>query len=89
MITTKQKKSIVWAVIVLLLAAFGIYQVQMLKKAHSSFDNYADFRGCVKVIERQEDYGVCQTAKGETEKIVQLNNKWYLEGDLPCGFLCF
>jgi len=70
----------------------GINQVLVLRQAHSTFDNYYAFRGCVQLLEKTEDYGTCQTATGETIKIVKFNNKWYLDGDLPwacLGHFCF
>lgn len=71
-----------------LVAIFGIYQVLYLRKAHSTFENYYAFRGCVQLLERTEDYGWCKTSTGQTIKIVKFQGQWYLDGDLPCGFLC-
>jgi hypothetical protein len=68
---------------------FGVYQVQMLAKAHNTFENYYAFRGCTKLLEQTDEYGLCQTASGQTIKIVKFDNRWFLDGDLPCGFLCF
>jgi len=75
--------------LVILFIAFASYQVWFLDKAHSTFENYYSFRGCVKLVDKTSDFGLCQTASGQTIKIVKFNNKWYLDGDLPCGFLCF
>jgi hypothetical protein len=61
----------------------------MLKKAHSTFENYYAFRGCTELIEQTNTYGVCQTKSGQTIKIVKFDNRWFLDGDLPCGFICF
>jgi hypothetical protein len=80
---------IVVALIVIVAIIFGAYQVIMLQKAHRTFDNYYNFRGCIKLISRTSDYGICQTSSGQTIKIVKFNNRWFLDGDLPCGFLCF
>jgi len=80
---------IVAALAVVALAIFGIYEVMMLARAHSTFENYYAFRGCVKLISRTDDYGICQTAAGQTIKIVKFDNRWFLDGDLPCGFMCF
>lgn len=68
---------------------FGIYQTLYLKKVHSTFDNYYVFRGCVQLVEKTQDYGECKLNNGQTIKIVEFKNRWYLDGDLPCGFLCF
>jgi len=73
----------------LLLILAGVYQVKILNRAHSTFDNYYAFRGCLKLISKTDDYGVCQTSSGQTIKIVKFDNRWFLDGDLPCGFLCF
>lgn len=74
---------------VILFIAFASYQIWFLDKAHSTFKNYYDFRGCIKLIDKTADFGLCQTGSGQAIKIVKFNNKWYLGGDLPCGFLCF
>jgi hypothetical protein len=67
----------------------GIYQILYLQKAHSTFENYYAFRGCVQLLEKTQEYGMCKTKSGETIKIVKFRGKWFLDGDLPCGFLCF
>lgn len=74
---------------VILAGIFGIYQVIHLNKAHRTFENYYAFRGCTQLVEKTQDYGLCKTGNGQTIKIVKYQNKWYLDGDLPCGFLCF
>lgn len=74
----------------ILISIFGINRVLLLKKAHSTFENYYAFRGCADLLQREEDSGLCKTNNGQTIKIVKFENKWYLDGDLPCGsFLCF
>lgn len=73
----------------LLIAFIAVRQVHELDKAHSTFENYYTYRGCKELIERTENYGLCKTDAGKTIKIVKYQGKWYLEGDLPCGFLCF
>ena len=87
----RKYKNLILAIISLaiVMIILGAYQTIMLAKAHSTFDNYYTFRGCVKLLDRTDDYGVCQTAAGETVKIVKFDNRWFLDGDLPCGFLCF
>jgi hypothetical protein len=77
------------AAILVIVAVLFAYKVQMLAKAHSTFENYYAFRGCVQLQERTDDYGVCKTNRGDVIKIVKFHDKWYLDGDLPCGFLCF
>ena len=73
------------AVILLVLIGFGVYQVRLLHKAHSSFANYYSFRGCTQLLEKTPTYGICKTASGQTIKIVSYQGKWYLDGDLPKG----
>ena len=78
--------------IVFLVLTLGINQFQVLKKAHSTFENYYAFRGCTQLLDKKADYGTCKTSTGETIKIVKYNNKWYLDGDLPwacLGGICF
>jgi hypothetical protein len=88
------KKAPMVAIGILILAAtaglFG-HQWTMLRWAHSTFDNYYAFRGCVQLIDKTDTYGDCRTADGETIKIVLYQGKWYLNGDLPwfcVGSLC-
>jgi hypothetical protein len=68
---------------------FGINQVLFLRKAHSTFENYYAFRGCIQLVKKTQDYGLCKLNSGRTIKIVKYQGAWYLDGDLPCGFLCF
>jgi uncharacterized membrane protein YqiK len=85
------KKIIVIVIIILVVTifTFAINQVFYLQKAHSTFDNYYSFRGCTQLLSRTDSYGICKIASGKTIKIVRFQGKWYLDGDLPCGFLCF
>jgi hypothetical protein len=69
--------------------SFGIYWILYLQKAHSTFENYYNFRGCVQLVSKTDNYGFCKISSGQTIKIVRFHDKWYLDGDLPCGFLCF
>ncbi len=87
-------KKILIAIIVLVIAAVALvgYELWYLHKVHSSFENYYAFRGCTRLVSRTDTEGVCQTASGQTMKIVQFQNRWYLNGDLPhCWFFgrCF
>ncbi len=77
---------------VLLVIIFGISQWFYLRKAHSTFENYYSFRGCVQLLNKTDDYGICKTNSGQTIKIVKYQKKWYLDGDLPwacLGSICF
>ena len=87
----KTRKNLIIAIIlvILLIVSFGIYWIKFLNKAHSTFENYYNFRGCVQLLNRQEDLGSCQTKSGQTIKIVKFNGKWYLDGDLPVCWMGF
>lgn len=65
------------------LFVFAANQRILLKKAHSTFENYYVFRGCVQLLERTDNYGLCKTESGQTIEIVKYQNGWYLAGDLP------
>lgn len=80
------------ALAVLLILILGISQWFYLRKAHSTFENYYAFRGCVQLLNQTDDYGTCVTNSGQTIRIVKYQNKWYLDGDLPwacLGRVCF
>lgn len=62
---------------------FCVVQIHSLDKAHSTFENYYNFRGCAQLLNKSEDSGTCRTKSGDVIKIVKFNNKWYLDGDLP------
>jgi hypothetical protein len=80
---TKNGLTISILVIVVLIVIVGTYQFFNLKKAHSSFENYYIFRGCVQLLEKTDTYGTCKSSSGQTIKIVEIRNKWYLAGDGP------
>ena len=84
------KKILVLAILIIILFDVGVYAsasyFAYLRKAHSTFENYYVFRGCVQLLEKTDAYGMCKTDSGKTIKIVKYNNRWYLDGDLPvCG----
>ena len=78
-------RKVVWFLIIifLILLAFCIYWIGYLQIAHSTFENYYAFRGCVQLIEKTDTYGICKLSSGQTIKLVKFKNKWYLDGDLP------
>jgi hypothetical protein len=84
-IERKMERKIKIAVLVFLLIAIAVsaYWLITLQIAHSSFNDYYRFRGCVQLINRTADYGYCTVGSGETIKIVKFQDKWYLDGDLP------
>ena len=69
--------------LVLVLVLIGIYWVVTLQIAHSTFDNYYKFRGCVQLLEKTDTYGICRLSNGQTIKLVKYQDKWYRDGDLP------
>ena len=77
------KVAIAVSVLLIILMACGAYQFFLLQKAHSTFDNYYRFRGCVELVEKTDTYGTCKLSSGQVIKIVAINNKWYLDGDGP------
>lgn len=73
----------------ILTAGFIICMYFYLKKAHSSFYNYYAYRGCEQLVKKADEYGICKIKSGEVIKIVKFQGKWYLDGNLPKGFLSF
>jgi hypothetical protein len=86
---TKFKKIKVLVLLLVIIFIFSFYQIIYLKEAHRTFENYYIFRGCTQLFEKTDSYGICKTNSGQIIKIVKYQNKWYLDSDLPCGFLCF
>ena len=76
-------------ILLIIIFAFAVYQVLYLRVAHDTFENYYNFRGCVQLIIKTDNYGLCRVSSGKIIKIVKFQGSWYLDGDLPCGFLCF
>jgi len=74
--------SFILAAVVLLFILF-VWQVVYLQKAHSTFDNYAAFRGCTQITSQTDTQGTCTTSSGQTVTIVKFDNRWFLQGDLP------
>ena len=84
----KEKRPLLILVYLAILAvvSFGLYQIHTLNVAHSSFENYYKFRGCVELLEKTDTYGTCKLASGQTIKLVQINGRWFLDGDGPGVF---
>lgn len=76
-------------IIAVLLGILVINQFFIVRKAHSTFDNYYAFRGCTKLLQKTATYGVCKTSSGKIIKIVEVKGKWYLDGDLPVCYGSF
>lgn len=82
-----KKVLIVTAFVLAALAVIGaVNQFFVLRKAHSSFDNYYAFRGCVELLSKTSSHGICKTSSGEVIKIVEYRGRWYLNNDLPPCF---
>ena len=81
---------VVFAVI-FILVAFAVWQFMILRIAHSSFANYAQFRGCATIASRSDTTGTCMLANGQSIAMVKFAGRWYLHGDLPfCWWkICF
>ena len=71
--------------VILALILCGVYWIYTLRVAHSSFENYYNFRGCVQLLEKTDTYGICKLSSGKIIEIVEYQNKWFLDGDLPSG----
>ncbi len=84
-----KKNILIISILVIVFGAFMIYEMIQTYKAHETFDGYCKWRGLI-VESKSSDYGYCKNPQNNEEiKIVLFKNRWYLDGDLPCGFLCF
>ena len=84
-----KKKLLVLCFVIVLFGIFVIYNMITTYKAHETFEGYCQRRGLV-VEKKESDYGYCKNLRtGKEYKIVLFKGRWYLDGDLPCGFLCF
>lgn len=79
----KKLSILILIIVAILIFTVFIQQYFTLRKAHSSFENYYAFRGCVKLVKKTDTWGTCKLSSGQTIKIVKFNNKWYLNNDLP------
>jgi hypothetical protein len=79
------KHAVVWGLFGLAIVAgtFLAYQVYITNVAHTTFERYYAFRGCVSLVDKTDTYGDCELSDGSTIKIVLINDKWYLDGDGP------
>ncbi len=59
------------------------YTLYKTHLAHTTFDRYYAFRGCVQLVDKTATYGDCKTASGKILRIVSYKGNWYLQGDLP------
>jgi hypothetical protein len=81
------RKVLIFIILLIILADAAIFGAAdyfaYLRKAHSTFENYYAFRGCVQLIEKTDAYATCKIGSGQVIKMVKYNNRWYLDGDLP------
>jgi len=77
------------ATIIALFVIFIIYKGRETYNAHNTFEGYCTRRGLV-IEHTGTDYGYCKNLTTNKEfKIVLFKGRRFLDGDLPCGFLCF
>ena len=79
-----KKEAIVFiAMMGLVFLFFMAYQIITTYKAHETFSGYCKWRG-LEVVNKSADYGYCENNKsGEIFKMVLVDKRWYLDGDLP------
>lgn len=76
-------------IVALILWVFVSFEMITTYKAHDTFDGYCKWRWLA-VESKANNYGYCKNTKtGKEYKIVLFGGRWYLDWDLPCGFLCF
>lgn len=85
----KNKIILLVVLIILVILALAACYVIYLNNAHSTFENYYNFRGCVELVNKTDSYGFCKLASGQEIKLVKYQDKWFLDGDLPvsCGLI--
>jgi hypothetical protein len=85
-----QKRNIILVLsagLLILLASWTISWGFYVEHAHSTFENYYAFRGCQQLLTKTNSDATCRLPSGQVIKLVQVQNKWYLDGDLPvCYF---
>jgi hypothetical protein len=70
-------------IFVLLIFGFVIYQAITTYQAHGTFDGYCKWRH-LEVVNQSSDFGYCKDAiSGQVFKMVLVDGRWYLDGDLP------
>lgn len=90
-IAVTKRRNIVALIAIVLSMMINVATAQyfVLQNAHSSFQNYYNFRGCTTLVSKSSNSGICKLSSGKTIKIVEYQNKWYLDGDLPNGLFSF
>jgi hypothetical protein len=71
------------AIVAVALLIFVGERVREVEIAHSTFENYYAFRGCSELLSRTATDATCRLPSGQTIRIVAVDDRWYLDGDLP------
>lgn len=79
----RKSRLFIITLILMPLLVFGVWWIDFLRVAHSSFENYYTFRGCVSLIQKTDTEAVCELKNGTKIKMVAYDNRWFLAGDLP------
>ena len=80
---------VVAGMIVAALSVLVVAQIIKVTEAHRTLENYSAFRGCVEQLQKADDWATCRLATGAIIKMVMVNGKWYLDGDLPVCYFKF
>lgn len=79
----KNKKLFIASILIsILCVSFVSYEFVTTYTSHSTFEGYCQWRGLT-VVNKSADFGYCQDENGNVFKMVLVNNRWYLDGDLP------
>ena len=74
-------------ILFVLLISFTAYEISTTYNAHATFSGYCHWRG-LEVVNQSSDYGYCKDLNsGYVFKIVLVNGRWYLNGDLPNNWI--
>jgi hypothetical protein len=68
--------------LIIFLGIIIIYQIITTYDAHATFEGYCQWRG-LKIVNESNNYGYCNNSLGQVYKMVLVNGRWYLDGDLP------
>ncbi len=60
---------------------FALWWAHYLHLAHSSFENYYNFRGCQELLEKKDTFAYCKLSSGNIIKLVKIDSRWFLDGD--------
>ena len=83
------KKLVLLSIFIISLSVFVIYKGIETYNAHNTFEGYCTRRNLV-VKSKESNFGYCENiTTNKIYKIVLFEKKWFLDRDLPCGFLCF